>query len=53
LQHIQFIHRAQGLGFSLSEIRELLVLKGEQVEACTHVRDTYCFSNTSTVFGSS
>jgi DNA-binding transcriptional MerR regulator len=39
LQHIQFIRRAQGLGFSLSEIRELLVLKGEQVEACTHVRD--------------
>jgi DNA-binding transcriptional MerR regulator len=39
LQHIQFIRRAQELGFSLSEIRELLVLKGEQVEACTHVRD--------------
>jgi DNA-binding transcriptional MerR regulator len=39
LQHIQFIRGAQELGFSLSEIRELLVLKGEQVEACTHVRD--------------
>jgi MerR family mercuric resistance operon transcriptional regulator len=39
LQHIQFIRRAQELGFSLSEIRELLVLKGEQVAACTHVRD--------------
>ena len=39
LEHIQFIRRAQELGFSLSEIRELLVLKGEQVEACTHVRD--------------
>jgi MerR family mercuric resistance operon transcriptional regulator len=39
LQHIQFIRRAQELGFSLSEIRELLVLKGEQVEGCTHVRD--------------
>jgi MerR family transcriptional regulator, mercuric resistance operon regulatory protein len=38
LQHIQFIRRAQELGFSLSEIRDLLVLKGEQ-EACTHVRD--------------
>ena len=39
LQHIQFIRRAQELGFSLSEIRELLVLQGEQVEACSHVRD--------------
>ena len=39
LQHIQFIRRAQELGFSLSEIRELLVLKGEQVEGCTHVRN--------------
>ncbi len=39
LQHLQFIRRAQELGFSLSEIRELLVLKGEQVKACTQVRD--------------
>jgi DNA-binding transcriptional MerR regulator len=39
LQHIQFIRRAQELGFSLSEIRELLALQGEQVEACSHVRD--------------
>jgi DNA-binding transcriptional MerR regulator len=39
LQHIQFIRRAQELGFSLSEIRELLVLQGEEVEGCTHVRD--------------
>lgn len=39
LQHIQFIRRAQELGFSLKEIRELLTLQGEQVEACSHVRD--------------
>ena len=39
LQHIQFIRRAQNLGFSLNEIRELLVLQGGQVEACSHVRD--------------
>jgi MerR family copper efflux transcriptional regulator len=39
LQHIQFIRRAQGLGFSLTEIRELMILQGEQVEACSHVRD--------------
>lgn len=39
LQHIQFIRSAQELGFSLNEIRELLALRGEQVEACAHVRD--------------
>src|SRR3984885_9457498 len=39
LQHIQFIRRAQELGFSLTEIRELLALNGEQTGACTHVRD--------------
>jgi len=39
LQHIQFIGRAQELGFSLNEIRELLALQGEQVEACSDVRD--------------
>ena len=39
LQHIQFIRGAQELGFSLSEIRELLVLQREPVEACSHVRD--------------
>ena len=39
LQHIQVIRRAQGLGFSLNEIRELLTLRGERIEACSHVRD--------------
>jgi DNA-binding transcriptional MerR regulator len=39
LQHIQFIRSAQELGFSLNEIRELLALQGEQVEACAYVRD--------------
>jgi MerR family copper efflux transcriptional regulator len=39
LEQIQFIRRAQQLGFSLGEIRELLLLQGERVEACPHVRD--------------
>jgi DNA-binding transcriptional MerR regulator len=39
LQDINFIRRAQELGFSLNEIRELLILQGEDVEACSHVRE--------------
>jgi len=39
LKGIQFIRRAQDLGFSLTEIRELMILRGERVEACSHVRD--------------
>ncbi len=39
IERIQFIQRAQQLGFSLPEIRELLVLQRDDVEACSHVRD--------------
>jgi DNA-binding transcriptional MerR regulator len=39
IQQLKFIRRAQALGFSLQEIRELLLIQNEQVEACTHVRD--------------
>ncbi len=39
IQRIQFIRRAQRLGFSLPEIRELLVLQRDEGEVCTHVRD--------------
>ncbi len=39
LQHIQFIRRAQELGFSLNEIRELLMLQGGEAKACSHVRE--------------
>ncbi len=39
IDHLQFIRKAQELGFSLSEIRELTVIQDERTEACTHVRD--------------
>ena len=39
IERIQFIRRAQRLGFSLPEIRELLVLQRDDGEACSHVRD--------------
>ena len=39
IEHLQFIRKAQELGFSLAEIRELLVIQDERTEACTHVRD--------------
>jgi DNA-binding transcriptional MerR regulator len=39
IQRIQFIRRAQQLGFSLPEIRELLVLQRDNGKACSHVRD--------------
>lgn len=39
IEHLLFIRKAQELGFSLAEIRELLLIQDERVEACTHVRD--------------
>ena len=39
VQNIHFIRRAQELGFSLNEIRELLILQSDGVAACSHVRD--------------
>lgn len=39
IQAIQFIRRAQELGFSLNEIRELLILRNEETGSCSHMRD--------------
>lgn len=39
IRRIRFIRRAQQLGFSLPEIRELMVLQRDGAQACSHVRD--------------
>jgi DNA-binding transcriptional MerR regulator len=39
IRRIRFIRRAQKLGFSLREIRELLALQQGEGEACSHVHD--------------
>jgi len=39
IEGLKFVRKAQELGFSLEEIRELLVLKAENVPACSHVKE--------------
>lgn len=39
VERLHFIQQAQTLGFSLAEIRELLLLRDEKLKACSHVRD--------------
>lgn len=39
IHRIEFIQSAQKLGFSLPEIRELLVIQRDDSEKCCHVRD--------------
>jgi DNA-binding transcriptional MerR regulator len=39
IKRILFIRRAQQLGFSLLEIRELLVLQRDEGKACSHMRN--------------
>src|SRR5271169_539477 len=39
IQRILFIRRAQHLGLSLTEIRELLLLQRDPGKECSHVRD--------------
>ena len=38
VERLQFILQAQTLGFSLAEIRELLLLRDKKLEECSHVR---------------
>ena len=39
IERIRFIRNVQRLGFSLPEIRELLVLRRDRGQACSHVRE--------------
>ena len=39
VQCLRFVRNAQQLGFSLREIRELLILRADQVPSCSHVRE--------------
>ena len=39
VQRLRFIRHAQGLGFSLNEIRELLALRVKAVDTCDRVRE--------------
>jgi len=38
VEQLQFIRKAQALGFALDEIRELLVLRDRDTDACSHVK---------------
>jgi DNA-binding transcriptional MerR regulator len=39
VERFRFIGRAQNLGFSLQEIRELLVIESNEGDGCSHVHD--------------
>jgi DNA-binding transcriptional MerR regulator len=39
IDRLEFVRRAKGLGFSLTEIRELLVLQEGNAQTCVEVRD--------------
>ena len=40
VERLKFVRRAQQLGFSLNEIRELLMLQADHIPACSHVKGT-------------
>ena len=39
IEALKFVRKAQELGISLHEIRELLILRAEHVPACSHVKE--------------
>jgi DNA-binding transcriptional MerR regulator len=39
IDQLRFIQKARAIGFSLAEIRELILIQDDQVETCSHVRD--------------
>jgi len=39
IETLKFVRKAQELGFSLNEIRELLILRADHVPACSHVKE--------------
>src|SRR5713101_3095282 len=39
IEQLRFIQKAQAIGFTLGEIRELILIQDDQVETCAHVRD--------------
>jgi DNA-binding transcriptional MerR regulator len=39
IETLKFVRKAQELGFSLNEIRQLLILRSDHVPACSHVKE--------------
>jgi DNA-binding transcriptional MerR regulator len=39
IETLKFVRKAQELGFSLNEIRELLILRTDHVPSCSHVKE--------------
>jgi len=39
IQDLKFIRKSQELGFSLNEIRELLMVRDKSIPSCSHVRE--------------
>ena len=39
IETLKFVRKAQELGFSLNEIRELLILRADHLPACSHIKE--------------